>query len=157
MDQVIHQRLRLVRHYLDSDPRSLTAAKLREGWSGDQQVPDEGSAYFEFLKESDGARFGIIDLFDHALLPERNSDIEEFDTGLWLCVGQVLYEPLLIDRRNGNVAILKRDSGEIIKIAASFDAFLENYAIGPRYSELLARPAEDRWSQVLRSLAIIIS
>jgi len=61
--------------------------------------------YYDFLRECDGARCGSIDFVAFDGLPEIKYRVTDFPGGnnIWICIGQILYEPIAINKTNGNV------------------------------------------------------
>lgn len=156
MNQSIQNKLAKLRNFCASDKASITYVRVKNGANATSPPFPGAVQYFEFLKETDGARFGIIDLFGSTLLPEKQSERTQFDPQQAYCVGQVLYEPLFVGSHSGAV-FLQSDLAEFPnEVYADFDHFLDNCAMGPEYAALCARPDEDRWYRKMIDLGFIV-
>ena len=58
--------------------------------------------YISFLRECNGGRFGIVDLWSYGELPNKQFRIGKYKDS-WLEIGQILYEPLLINKKVGKL------------------------------------------------------
>lgn len=152
MDRSISRRLDRVRRYTATDPSTVTVVALRSG-THSAHAPSQGlTDYFDFLTVSNGARFGIVDLFGLEMLPASQAGSQGAE---WFRIGQVLYDPLLVHQHSGLVAVYDRLQGVTIELGVRFWDFLRHFILGSRYAELSPSPQGDRWYRVLSDLGML--
>jgi hypothetical protein len=161
MDVRLREAIGLVRQALDDDPAGIVIGDLRPPNPDIEVVESPLSGYFEFLRECDGARCGVIDLWSYGELSENQFRVAHLanEADRWICVGQLLYEPLAIDRQCGEIRRFRQDpppdtEGRDFGLAAEF---LRRCVFGPGYLDLVPDPATDGWCILLRRLGLLDS
>lgn len=142
MNEELKNRLETLRKALSADPMGPIIGAIPPGNPG---AATRSSHWNAFLNLSDGARFGSVDLF-----AERNLDANQFrlnelgaKASHHLIVGQVLYQPLLLDTELNELSLLD-DSANIIRLGPT-DEVITTFFLGRRYVELSPVFAEDEW------------
>ncbi len=155
MNDMIRAKLAKIRRFCAKNPNSITVVNLSEPVRSILAPKPGAEKYFDFLRESDGARFGIVDFFSLKLLPQRQLEIDEVVKVDWYCIGQILYEPLLVHNETGLVAKYGVDARHLTEMKMDFDEFLYETILGSRYAELCPRPEDDHWFQSMQSLGLL--
>ncbi|MGG3283320.1 hypothetical protein [Paenibacillus solani] len=130
---------------------------LNEGITDIKLDKDYLKQYFEFLTESDGARFGAVDLWSFEELPSHQFRVTEFFGGTekWFEVGQVLYEPLVIEKSSGQVyCFFQGHPARVGQTLGDFNLFLLNYVFGRKYEELVPNVQSEEWYQFLKRIGL---
>ncbi|MFD0590086.1 hypothetical protein ACFQZE_19065 [Paenibacillus sp. GCM10027627] len=136
---------------------SIIYGELNDGNTGIKSDKETFKQYYEFLTESDGARFGAIDLWSFDGLSSHQFRLSEFFGGTerWLEVGQVLYEPLVIEKNSGQVYCFYQGHPDMVgQPLGDFNFFLFNYAFGRKYEELVPGAHLEEWYQFLRRIGL---
>ena len=154
MDIKIVKMLDIAKDKLNLDLTSIVYGELSKGNSSIINENEKLNEYFEFLKHCDGARFGGIDLWSYEELPSNQYRCADLCKGEQLLeIGQILYEPLVINKINGEVGYLSQDKPNEIKYRfGSFNNFLINYVFGIKYSEIIPDSHEDNWFDFIQTL-----
>ncbi|MFJ2047245.1 hypothetical protein ACIOBL_26965 [Paenibacillus taichungensis] len=155
MDEKLDDLIMRVKEELKTEPDSIIYGELCEGATATTTDNKVLKLYFEFLGKSDGARCGAIDLWSINELDEHQYRVSDFIGGTekWMEVGQVLYEPLVIDKHSGQVCFFKQGySASAEKTFGDFNYFLFNYVFGPKYEELVPDVHLDDWYQFLKRI-----
>lgn len=156
MNEKIKKKIALVRERLEGDPGGLVAGELRPGRPDIAVSPDGSATYYEFLSEANGARCGSIDLWSAEEIPGKQFMTVALPGGgdRWLSIGQVVYEPLVIDRKTGDVAIFQQGPPMGLPGAeqGDLDRFLDESVFGPRYAEIIPDSHDEEWFQILQEL-----
>lgn len=115
--------------------------------------------YIEFLKECDGARCGAIDFVSFDEIPDIQYRVTDIPGGndVWICIGQILYEPLVINKTDGNVYLYYQGHEDEVqpKSFGSFDYFLMEYVFGKKYAEIIPDADQEEWYQFLKKLKLV--
>lgn len=153
MNKELSILLKELRLKLKDEPTSMIYADMNI--KTDKIINNYGKSqtYFDFLKECDGARFGAVDLWSFSELSEHQFRITELvgETENWLEIGQVLYEPLVIEKSTGLVYLFKQSAPERLERSfGEFDDFLFHYVFGRKYGEIVPdAEIDDEWYQFL--------
>ncbi|POZ55840.1 hypothetical protein MKY08_13610 [Lysinibacillus sp. FSL M8-0337] len=144
---------------LKRDPSSIVFGKLNEGIGemNEATILKLGK-YYDFLRLTNGARCGDIDLWGYSELEKNQyvlSDLQD-EKESWLSIGQILYEPLLINRLDGNVYEFIVDDGSK-NCLGELDFFLKNYVFGSSYSKVIPNSEKDDWFLFLKKNGMISS
>ena len=117
-----------------------------------QEVLDWGApAYTAFLKLCNGGSFGDIILWSVEELLDNQYRVPS-EQPSWCEIGQLLYEPLFLDKDTQHV-LFPADSYEgIEEIDVDFDTFVREYIFGHKYKEKIIGydNADDDWSGFLK-------
>lgn len=147
-----------VRRSLKSDQNGIIIGELGEKnlmINNDNSILEE---YFDFLRECDGARCGSIDFWSFKELSLHQYRIVNLATEgkCWIEIGQILYEPLVINKIDGKVyRFYQNQSIDKRECFGDFDNFLLNYVFGEKYSQIVPDTHDDDWYQFLRKLDLI--
>jgi len=158
MNEEITKIIDCLKEGLKEDPSSIVYGKLNDGITG---IDEEAGSlqigkYYDLLRITNGARCGDIDLWSYGEL-ERNqyvlSDMQDEEES-WLSIGQILYEPLIMNRFDGNVYKLDED-GNTMNGFGELDFFLKNDVFGSGYCKLIPDSEQDDWFLFLKEKRII--
>lgn len=158
MNEDITNMIDCLKEALKEDPSTIVFGKLNDGFTGIHEEADslKLGKYYDLLKVTNGARCGDIDLWSYSEL-ERNqyvlSDMQD-DKESWLAIGQILYEPLLMNRFDGNVYRLDED-GTTMNGFGELEFFLENIVFGSGYCRVIPDSEQDDWVLFLKKKGII--
>lgn len=150
--------IRNVREKLQDELNAIFIGTIKEG--NPNPLPNEKvKDCIDFLKESNGASFGQIDLFPLNEL-DRNQFYVETLQGKkehWICIGLVLYEPIVLNKINGQVYRFYRDIETEIpeECFGEFNNFLTNYVFGKKYAEIIPSAEDEEWYQFLKKVNLI--
>lgn len=160
MNNNINEIIEKIKKELSEDPNGPIKGKVSKGIDLKFQSIDIGvEKYYEFLKICNGARFGDIDFFSFDNLDDAQYFIEDSldDNHQWMNIGQILYEPLVIDKKDGRIYQLGSYPGEgTVKCYGEFDDFLLEYVFGEKYKEIIPDSEDDEWYKVLKKLKIVL-
>ena len=109
----------------------------------------------DFLKLCNGGSFGDIILWSTEELLDNQYRVPANQSS-WCEIGQLLYEPLFLDKDTQHV-IFPADSYEgIEEIDVDFDTFVKEYIFGSKYKEKIIGydNADDDWSVFLNNSSI---
>lgn len=140
--------INLAKQKLKEKSQSILFGDLADGESS---IPDNLNfpIYCEFLKACNGARCGDIDLWSINDLLQNQFYIVGMDGGKdeWLCIGQVLYEPLMLNKQDGIVYLFRKDELDNTPIFCfeSFSELIENYVFGEGYKDIVPNAENDEW------------
>ena len=112
-------------------------------------------AHCAFLKLCNGGSFGDIILWSTEELPDNQYHVPAEEPS-WYEIGQLLYEPLFLDRHTQQV-IFPADSYEGMEgFEVDFDTFVKEYIFGSKYKEKIIGydNADDDWSVFLNNSSI---
>jgi len=149
---ITHYRNRLV-----ALPDAILIGEIPEGA---ENIPPEvlqliAPAHCAFLKLCNGGSFGDIILWSTEELLDNQYRVPA-DQSSWYEIGQLLYEPLFLDKDPQHV-ISPADSYEgIEEIDVDFNTFISEYIFGSKYKEKIIGydNAEDDWSVFLNNSSI---
>ena len=149
---ITHYRNRLV-----SLPDAILIGEIPEGA---ESIPPEVSQYIApvhsaFLKFCNGGSFGDIILWSVEVLLENQYRIPA-EQPSWYEIGQLLYEPIFLDKHTQCV-IFPTDVYEGIEgIEVDFDTFVREYIFGSKYKEKIIGydNEDDDWSAFLSNSSV---
>lgn len=157
MYEEIEKIIDCLKEGLEEDPSSIVFGKLNDGIGEMNETNTlKLGVYYNLLRLTNGARCGDIDLWSYSEL-EKNQfvllNIQD-DKESWLSIGQILYEPLIMNRFNGNVFkyIVDEDS---MKCFGEFNFFLKNSVLGSGYCNIIPNSENDDWFMFLKKKGII--
>ena len=150
----------IIAHYrnrLASLPDAILIGEIPEGA---ESIPPEVSQYIApvhsaFLKFCNGGSFGDIILWSVEELLENQYRIPA-EQPSWYEIGQLLYEPIFLDKHTQCV-IFPTDVYEGIEgIEVDFDTFTREYIFGSKYKEKIIGydNEDDDWSVFLSNSSI---
>jgi len=143
------------RKKLEENLDSILFAKISEPYGGIMKEADL-PVYHEFLGICDGARFLDVDFFGFRDVQRSRLLTPDINGGeaLWLYVGQILYEPLLINRQDLKLYFFSRSeqgySEFPIKCFGGLDEFLLCYIFGEQYRDISINIENDEWYDFLQ-------
>lgn len=158
MNEAITKMLDCLKEGLKEDPSTIVFGKLNDGITGIHEEEDSLrlGKYYDLLKLTNGARCGDIDLWSYSEL-ERNqyvlSDMQD-DKASWLSIGQILYEPLIMNRFDGTVCRLDED-GTAMYGLGELEFFLNDVVFGSGYCKVIPDSEQDDWYLFLKKKGII--
>jgi len=159
MNTQLHQTLKLVKNELDKNPDSIVFAQLKPGIKVEGRAMEKIGAYSEFLEVTNGARFGSIDFWSYDGLKKNQFVLHEQQNSKdsLISIGQILYEPLILDIIDQSIYTFKQDDDPDIPMTfiSDFDYFLSNYVFGERYHEIIPDYDNDEWILFLKKMKII--
>lgn len=158
MNEDIKKMIDCLKEALKEDPSTIIFGKLNDGFTGIHEEADslKLGKYYDLLKVTNGARCGDIDFWSYSELESNQyvlSDIQD-DKESWLSIGQILYEPLLMNRFDGNVYKLDED-GTTMNGFGELDFFLKNDVFGSGYCKVIPDSEQDDWFLFLKEKRII--
>ena len=150
----------IIAHYrsrLASLPDAILIGEIPEGA---ESIPPKvlqliAPAHCSFLKLCNGGTFGDIILWSAEELLENQYHIPA-EQPSWYEIGQLLYEPLFLDKHTQYV-IFPADVYEGIEgIEVDFDTFIREYIFGSKYKEKIIGyyNEDDDWSVFLNDSSI---
>ena len=150
----------IITHYrnrLATLPDAILIGEIPEGARNiPQEVLDWGApAYSAFLRLCNGGSFGDIILWSVEELLENQYCVPS-EQPSWYEIGQLLYEPLFLDKHTQSV-IFPADVYEGIEsIEVDFDTFVREYIFGSKYKEKIIgyNNENDDWSVFLSDSSI---
>jgi len=159
MNTKLVQTLRLVKHELDKTPASIIFAQLTPGIKIEDTGMEKLGVYSQFLEITNGARFGSIDFWSYDGLKKNQFILQERQNSKdsLISIGQILYEPLILNIVDQSVYTFKQDDDSAIPMTfiGDFDYFLTAYVFGERYQEMIPDYDNDQWILFLKSIKII--
>lgn len=162
-DVGLERLLDAVRELLPEDPHwTMLNVVPQAARTVPPNIPD---GYARFLACADGAALGVVALY-------RARDVERmqiFADGVqdipvrlgrerWFCFGAVSDEPLFIDRTDGSVwgfpdaGVIWWQSDRFERYAGSFEDFVRDWLLGPRYAQLTGVGPTDQWSRLIAAM-----
>lgn len=159
MNDKLKNIIETVKKELSKEKKYVCFAKLNEGIE-DKRIKDNLniSMFYEFLYECNGARCGEIDLWDINQLLRSRYRVTDIPNGeeMCVCIGQVNYEPIVINKFNGNVYRFYQGHETDIKADCfgSFDEFLSSYVFGDKYVDIVTNAENDEWYKFIKKLCI---
>ena len=144
---ITHYRNRLV-----ALPDTILIGEIPEGA---KNIPSEvlqliAPTHCAFLKLCNGGSFGDIILWSTEELLDNQYRVP-VDQSSWYEIGQLLYEPLFLDKHTQHVIFPADSYDGIEKIDVDFDTFVKEYIFGSKYKEKIIGydNADDDWSVFL--------
>ena len=149
---ITHYRNRLV-----ALPDAILIGEIPEGA---ENIPPEvlqliTPAHCAFLKLCNGGSFGDIILWSTEELLDNQYRVPANQSS-WCEIGQLLYEPLFLDKDTQHVIFLADSYEGIEEIDVDFDTFVKEYIFGSKYKEKIIGydNANDDWSVFLNNSSI---
>ena len=149
---ITHYRNRLV-----ALPDAILIGEIPEGA---KNIPPEvlqliAPAHCAFLKLCNGGSFGDIILWSTEELLDNQYRVPANQSS-WYEIGQLLYEPLFLDKHTQHVIFSADSYDGIEKIDVDFDTFVKEYIFGSKYKEKIIGydNADDDWSVFLNNSSI---
>ena len=150
----------IIAHYrnrLASLPDAIIIGEIPEGA---ENIPQKVSQYIApvhstFLKLCNGGSFGDIILWSAEELLENQYRVPS-EQPSWYEIGQLLYEPLFLDKHTQHVIFPANSYEGIEEIDVDFDTFVREYIFGSKYKEKIIGydNANDDWSGFLNNSSI---
>jgi hypothetical protein len=158
MTPLLKDKIARVKAVLTADPQGVVAGDVHTPASVIPiSISNHWRPYSEFLLEADGGRFGSIDVWSHAEISVKQYPSVDYPGGQdrWLVIGQLLYDPLVLEADTGQLYLFKRDCEANGELLGEFDEFFTYAVFGERYVEVIADGNQDEWWAVLRSAGIL--
>lgn len=148
MNERLRLRLEAARERLRSDPEGPIAGDLPPGYHG--SLEGFHPAYADFLRVCDGGRFGEIDLWAGDELGGNQYLVSSIPGGAsrWLVIGQVLYQPLALERSTSQLTLFDTEGLEA-RALGDLDKFLEGLLSAQGYLAVTQAEEPDEWSRLL--------
>ena len=157
MNNRLKEKIEKVRLELQNESFAMVIGNLNEGMNCLGNIAL--NSYYEFLNVCNGARCGAIDLWSNELLFGNQYRVMELvgDVEKWLCIGQVLYEPIVMKRDTEEVYLFYQGFENEIegKCFGKLDDFLDNYVFGRKYAKIIPNADEEEWYIFLEKIKII--
>jgi hypothetical protein len=134
-------------------PDGITIGDLPPGLRCDSVLLDAVPAYRDCIHVTDGARMGVVDFYSFADLPNHQAAATVLPGGreCWLCVGHVLYDPLVLELASGSLYQMDSDGGaDSLRGVGPLDDFLLSL-LDRRYLQTTG-VSPDRWFALLQRL-----
>lgn len=157
MCSTVIDKLRYIKKQLEGNEDSIIFAEFSEGGEDENILDNPNLKEFkDFIKFSNGARYGSIDLWSIEDLPKKQFYIQE-DIDTLLCIGQILYEPIVISKKDGNLFLFDtiNNSIDYDKNFGSFNNFLDRFVLGDKYGEIIPEVESDEWYLFLKEIKIL--
>ena len=150
----------IITHYRNRLATLPDAILIGEIPKGAENIPPEvlqliAPAHCAFLKLCNGGSFGDIILWSTEELLDNQYRVPA-EQPSWYEIGQLLYEPLFLDKHTQQV-IFPADSYEGMEgFEVDFDTFVKEYIFGTKYKEKVIGydNAEDDWAVFLSNSSI---
>ena len=157
MNSALRDRLAKAKRALAADPRhGRVAGEIGEpaGIPGDETLRG-WETYRDFLRVADGASLGVADLWSYQDLPKKQHIAVDLpgQAKTWLVVGQLLYEPLAMERDTGIVRLFRRDGDPLGEQIGDFDDLMGRL-LGPGYALLVPDAEDDEWWSLLETAGL---
>ena len=103
-------------------------------------------------------RCGSIDIFGADIIQDYQFMVNNIPGGndKWLYIGQILYEPVVINKIDSKVYRFFRGNEDIntADCLGLFDEFLLNYVFGDKYAEIVPDAEDDEWYRFLKKIKV---
>lgn len=147
MNDKLRTKIEKVRFELQKEVCAPIIGKLNEGINSTNKLIPK--SYRDFLNVCNGGRCGAIDLWSNELILDNQYRVTELVGGNvnWFCVGQVLYEPLVVKLDTEDIYLFYQGCKNEIegKCFGNLDTFLNNYVFGKKYAEIIPDAEEEEW------------
>ena len=158
MTEKLKQIIEKLRYELSKDPSLVIAGKINNSTCKKvKELPVK--PYCDFLDVCDGARCGIIDLWNSENIKKNQYRVTDIIGGSekWVCIGQILYEPLVFNLKDEKIYLFYQGYENEVKgrCFGNFDDFLLNYVFGKQYKELIPDIVNDEWYMFLTDIDLI--
>lgn len=156
MNDILSQRIKKFREILVNQPDGFVAGDIPKGKQINfEDTMEKWEPYFSFLREADGGRFGIIDIWSYEEYPEKQYCVVGLpgEIDRWLVIGQLTYDILALEANTRNIYLFDNDSENepTGKLLGEFDEFFTNVVFGDGYSSVISNPDQDAWWKVLKT------
>lgn len=152
MNNILEDIINKLKISLKEDPNGIIIGEFNDGITSIKFNSLHLTQYISFLEKTNGARCGAIDFWSFEELPDNQFRVREFPDVIdrWLEIGQVIYQPLCIDRSSGSLILIK-DEGSLIRFQefVNLDTFLLNFVFGKKYDEIVPNVEKEEWFQFL--------
>ncbi len=157
MNDELRTKIEKVYFELQKEASPPLIGKLNEGINSiNKSIP---KSYSYFLNVCNGGRFGAIDLWSNELILDNQYRVTEMVGGNenWFCIGQVLYEPLVVKIDTEDIYLFYQGYENEIegKCFGNLDTFLNDYVFGKKYAEIIPDAEEEEWYIFLNKLNLI--
>ena len=157
MNEELNGVIMKVKERLSLEPSSVVIGKFNEGIDLKNSPAIELNDYKEILEKFNGGRFGSIDLWSYSNLEQnqfRISEIEDQEEK-WLEIGQILYEPLLLNKQSKSVYLFDTNEEKLHFLDYDIFLFLKNKIFGLDYSEVIPDYESDPWYNFLQKIDLV--
>lgn len=158
MNNKLRNIIEKIRNEFSKDPSLIMIGEMNDGLKSETRKALCIKPYCDFLEVCNGARCGIIDLWSDEDIENNQYRVTDLIGGSdnWICIGQILYEPLVFNLKDEQVYLFFQGHEREIKESCfgEFDTFLLNYVFGKRYRELMPNTVNDEWYDFLKRLAL---
>jgi len=155
MTPTLRDKIARARAVLAANPMGAVAGEVRAPAAVVPfHVREQWDLFADLLAEVDGGRFGSVDIWSLAEYEAKQYPSVDFPGGRkrWLIIGQLLYEPMALESKTGQLYLFKGDGDEDGEILGDFDEFFADTVFGSRYAQVIADGDKDEWWSVLRNL-----
>lgn len=157
MNDKLKEIIHTVKLELSKDPSLILIGKLHDGSENAGENENHNiQHYYDFLKESNGARCGSIDFWSAELLKKNQYRVLDIPGGEneWICIGQILYEPLVLNKNDFKIYRFYQGCEDVVQgdCFGDFDYFMLNYVFGTKYLDIVPNAEDDGWFQLLKKL-----
>lgn len=157
MNDNLKIKIEKARLELQKEASAPITGKLNEGINSDNKLIPQ--FYRDFLSVCNGGRYGSIDLWSNELILDNQYRVTELDGSNenWFCIGQVLYEPLVVKLDTEDIYLFYQGYENEIECRCfeNFDIFLDNYVFGKKYAEIIPDAEDEEWYIFLNKLNYI--
>lgn len=157
MNNELCKKISKARYELSKDVSSVIFGELNDGVVCDENLRIK--PYCDFLNVCNGASCGDIDLWSNEDIGQNQFRVTDLDGGSekWVCIGQILYEPLVINLDSEEVYLFYQGHEKEIegKCFGKFDDFLMEYVFGEKYAEIIPDVQDDEWYSFLRRINFV--
>ena len=157
MNDKLKTKIEKVYFELQKETCAPIIAKLNKGTNKtNKSIP---KSYCDFLNVCNGGRFGAIDLWSNELVSNNQYRVTDIVGGNenWFCIGQVLYEPLVVNLDTEDIYLFYQGCENDIeaKCFGNLDSFLSDYVFGKKYAEIIPDAEEEEWYIFLNKINLI--
>ncbi len=152
MTPELKKKISDARSALEADAMGIVAGEIRSGNSAQKNIDFYiWKPYFEFLSETNGGRFGSIDIWSSDEYSNRQYQTVDFPgaSDRWIVIGQILYEPLALEAKTGKLYLFRRDGDLNGEYLGLFDYFFTNVVFGCDYTKIIPDGDKDEWWSIL--------
>lgn len=147
MNDLLNHRICRLRDALAGNSIGILAGKIPNGIEGFCEN-SKWSSYFDFLRCANGGRFGSFDVWTLEDHKSKQFLIPASETGEWLVIGQLLYEPIAL-KADSDSLYLFRNGPDLIELLGPFDSFFTHVVFGENYPKFVAEGEMDEWWKIL--------
>lgn len=117
--------------------------------NGENLLIKEKGIYYDFLRIADGVRCGVIDLWSYKDILRNQYMI--INKAKWLCIGQVNYIPLVLEKESNDVYIYDEvnEENKQWSFVGNFSDFIVDYLLGNKYAMFVSDYEDDLWYQFI--------